>query len=65
VIKVGVKEFQWREGMTVADLLRELRDPYPYSVARINSTLVSAPSFESTIIPDGSEVFLLPMIAGG
>ena len=65
MIRVGDKELAWREGMTVADLIRELNDPYPYAVVRVNNRTVSSPHFEETLIPDNAVVFLIPMIAGG
>jgi sulfur carrier protein ThiS len=65
MIKVGSKDLPWREGMTVADLLEDLGDPYPYAVVRINGMTVSKPDFVKTRLPDNSEVFLIPMIAGG
>jgi sulfur carrier protein len=65
VIKVGDRKLPWRKGMTVADLIRELDDPYPYAVVRINGKTVSRPNFEKTPVPDNSEVFLIPMVAGG
>lgn len=65
MIRVREKEHPWREGMTIADLLRELEDGYPYAVVRVNGKVVTGPQFETTVIPDGAEVFLIPMIAGG
>jgi thiamine biosynthesis protein ThiS len=65
MIRVRGKEHPWREGMTVADLLKELDDPYPYAVVRMNDRVISRPNFEKTKIPDGAELFLIPMIAGG
>ena len=65
MIKVSGKEHAWREGMTIADLLEDIEGDHPYAVVRIDSTYVSRPNFEKTIIPDGAEVFLVPMIAGG
>jgi thiamine biosynthesis protein ThiS len=65
MIRVRGKERPWREGMTVADLLKELNDPYPYAVVRIDGRVISMPHFEKTVIPDGAEIFLIPMIAGG
>ena len=65
MIRVSGKEHAWREGMTITDLLNDLKDYHPYAVVRIDSTYVSRPNFEKTIIPDGAEVFLVPMIAGG
>jgi thiamine biosynthesis protein ThiS len=51
--------------MTVADLLRELDDPYPYAVVRVNDAVISGPDFEKAAVPRGSEVHLIPLIAGG
>jgi thiamine biosynthesis protein ThiS len=65
VIKVSDQTVAWHDGMTISDLLSELDDPHPYAVVRINENYVSRPNFDKTIIPDDSEVFLIPMIAGG
>jgi thiamine biosynthesis protein ThiS len=65
MIQVADQTVTWYEGMTISDLLDELGDPHPYAVVRINQTYVSRPNFEQTTIPDDSEVFLIPMIAGG
>ena len=65
MVRIANREFAWREGMTVADLLEELADPYPYAVARIGDRLISSPDFDKAAVPDHSEVFLIPLIAGG
>jgi sulfur carrier protein ThiS len=65
MVRIGNREFAWREGMTVADLLKELGDPYPYAVARIGDWLISNPDFDKAAVPNDSEVFLIPLIAGG
>ena len=65
MIKIKGKDFPWREGMTVLDLLNDLNDSYTYIVVRINQKQVSRPNFDKTLIPDNSEVFLVPMVAGG
>ena len=65
MIKVNGNNFAWREGMTVLDLLKDLNDSYSYVVVRINDKQISKPNFESTLIPDNSEVFLVPMVVGG
>jgi len=51
--------------MTVADLLNELGDSYPYAVVRISDRLISRPDFGSATVPKDSEVFLIPLISGG
>ena len=65
MVRIGGKEIAWREGVTVADLLKELGDPYPYAVARIGDRLISRPDFDKATVPDGSEIFLLPLVSGG
>jgi sulfur carrier protein ThiS len=65
MVKVGGRELAWREGMTIADALEALGDPYPYAVARIGERIVVAPGFATAAIPDGAEIFLLPLVAGG
>lgn len=65
MIQVAGKKIAWREGLTVSDLLDELKDPHPYAVVRINDHYVTRPNFENTFIPDDAKVYLIPMIAGG
>ena len=65
MIKVADQTIDWHEGMTISDLLDQINDPHPYAVARINQTYVSRPNFDKTTIPDGAEVYLIPMVAGG
>jgi thiamine biosynthesis protein ThiS len=65
MIKIKEKSIQWCEGMTVADLLKDLDDPQHYAVVKINDKYISRPDFKKTMIPDNSEIFLIPMIAGG
>ena len=65
MIQVAGKQIAWREGITVSDLLDELKDPHPYAVVRINEHYVTRPDFENTLIPDDAKVYLIQMIAGG
>ncbi len=65
MIRVNGKKVSWREGMTVADLLKVLSDSDHCAVVRINDKHVSRSFFEKTLIPDNSDVFLIPMIVGG
>jgi thiamine biosynthesis protein ThiS len=65
MVLVGGREIAWREGMTIADLLRELNDPFPYPVARFDGRAVTAQEFERATVPDNVEVFLVSLVAGG
>ena len=65
MIWVNGEKYSWYEGMTVKDLLNNFNKSHLYAVVRINDKHISRPYFEKTLIPDNSEVFLIPMIAGG
>jgi thiamine biosynthesis protein ThiS len=65
MIKVNGKKHSWYQGMTIKDLLNNFNKSHLYAVVRINDKHISRPYFEKTLIPDNSEVFLIPMIAGG
>jgi thiamine biosynthesis protein ThiS len=65
MIKVNGKKHSWYDGMTIKDLLNNFNKSHLYAVVRINDKHISMPYFEKTLIPDNSEVFLIPMIAGG
>ena len=65
MVKVGGKNIPWYEKMTVADLLNDIKDPYKYVVVRINKKYISRHDFKKNLVPDNSEVFLIPMISGG
>ncbi|MFW5879042.1 MAG: MoaD/ThiS family protein [Myxococcota bacterium] len=65
MIRIGEKEIPWREGITIADVLEEAADAYPYPVVRVNEKAVSRRDFERTTVPDGAELFPIAMIAGG
>ena len=65
MIRVNDKKIPWREGMTVSDVLEALNDPYPYMAARINDRLITRPNFKHFLVPDHSEVLLMPLITGG
>ena len=65
MVRIGNQELAWREGMTVADLLKELGDSYPYAVARVGNRVISGPDFDKATVPNDSEVYLIPLIAGG
>jgi len=65
MVRVDGRELAWQEGMTVADVLEALGDSYAYAVARVGENIVTAPHFTSAAVPDDTDVFLLPLVAGG
>ena len=65
MITLNDEKIPWKEGMTVTDLLSGIDDPRPYAVIRVNGKYVSRPHFDDYRIPDGAEIYLIPMVAGG
>lgn len=65
MITVDGKKMVWQEGMCVADLLQKIDAKHPYAVVKLNGRYISMPNFKTTPIPDQSEIYLIPMIAGG
>ncbi len=65
MVRVDGRGVPWRDGMTIADLLKELNDPFPYPVARIDGRAITAQEFDSFPLPDDIEVHLIPLVAGG
>ncbi len=65
MIRVAGREHPWRPGLTLADLLAETDALEGIPVVRIGEQYVSRPNFAKTPVPDGAEVFPIPMIAGG
>jgi sulfur carrier protein ThiS len=51
--------------MTVADLLADIDGGDHYAVVRVGDEYISRPNFGRTKVPDGAQVYLIPMIAGG
>ena len=51
--------------MTIAEMIEALDDPYPYVAVRINNRLITKPDFNHFQVPDGSKIFLIPLISGG
>jgi len=51
--------------MTVYDFLEDPGDLFPYAVVRFNGKIICRPDFKKTRIPDETEIFLIPMVAGG
>ena len=65
MIKVGDKEMPWQEGLSVAALLALIDDDYDYPAVRLGHQIVSKAKFAQTLVPDGAELHLIPLIAGG
>jgi sulfur carrier protein len=58
-------EVEWRSGMTVQDLLDELKFTFRMIVVKVNGDVVLRPDYATTLVPDDAEVQALHLISGG
>ena len=58
-------EIEWREGLTVSDLLEQLRYSYPHIIVSINGEVIPREEYHTRTIPDGADVRVIHLIAGG
>jgi sulfur carrier protein len=66
VIQVNNREqIEWREGMTVSDLLDQLNYTYHQIIVTVNGELVRKESYDTHLVPYGADVKAIHLIAGG
>lgn len=58
-------EIPWEPGLTVSELLRRFRYTFPAIVVTINGEVISEEEFATREIPDGADVRVIHLIAGG
>lgn len=66
MIKVNKKEtVEWREGMTVQDVLDIMGYIYPQITVTVNDRLVQREDYHTHEIPDGADVNVFHLAHGG
>ncbi|MDD2603412.1 MAG: MoaD/ThiS family protein [Desulfobacterales bacterium] len=66
MVRIGDElEISWTEGMTVGDLVDRVPGGRDCAAVRVNGRIVARPNFHRTPVPDGAQVYLVPMIVGG
>ena len=58
-------DVEWEEGMTVSDVLERLNFTFPHIIVKVNDELVRREAYDTRIIPDGADVRVIHLIAGG
>ncbi len=58
-------DVEWEEGMTVSDLLERLNYTYPHIIVKIDDQLVRREHYDTRTVPDGADVRVIHLIAGG
>jgi len=66
VIRVNNRdEVEWEEEITVSDLLDRMRYTFPHIIVKVNGEVVPREEYDTYAIPDGADVRVIHLIAGG
>lgn len=59
------EEIEWEEGLTISRLLQRMRYSFPHIVVTIDGEVVPPEEYPTRLIPDGANVQVIHLIAGG
>jgi thiamine biosynthesis protein ThiS len=58
-------EIAWEKGMTISALLERFRYTFPHIIVKVGGKVVPPEEYSAYAIPDGAEVQVIHLIAGG
>ncbi len=64
-IVVNGDPLDWREGMTVRDVLKAKNYIFPLVITTVNGTLIPRGSYDVAVVPSGADVKVVHLISGG
>jgi|DewCreStandDraft_4_1066084.scaffolds.fasta_scaffold00127_88 sulfur carrier protein len=64
-ITVNDEPHPWREGLTVADVLRERNFVFPLLVVSVDGVHVPRDAYAATPVPPGAVVVVTHLVSGG
>lgn len=65
MITVNTEPMAWREGMTIADILKLRNYIFRMIAVTVNGDLIKRGTYDKTVVPDGADVQVIHMISGG
>jgi thiamine biosynthesis protein ThiS len=66
VIRVNNRDdVAWEEGLTVSALLERFRYTFPHIIVKIGQEMVPLEEYPTRTVPDGADVWVIHLIAGG
>jgi thiamine biosynthesis protein ThiS len=65
MIRVNGDAMEWREGMTVRDVLVARNYKFPLIIVTVNGHLVRREAYDTTVVPDEATVRALHLMSGG
>jgi len=64
-IEVNKEKIDWEENMTVDRILKIMNYTFKMIVVKVNGELVKKDNYNTKIIPEGADVQIIHLIAGG
>jgi sulfur carrier protein len=58
-------ELSWHASMTVRDVITAMKYTFPHIIVTINGHLVRHNTYETTLVPEGADIRIVHLIAGG
>ena len=58
-------EIEWEDGLTVSGLLDRFRYTFPHIIVKIDGEVIPREQYPTRTIPDGADVRVIHLIAGG
>ena len=58
-------EVEWEPGLTVSALLGRFRYTFPHIIVKVNGEVIPRQDYPTSVIPDGADVRVIHLIAGG
>jgi sulfur carrier protein len=65
MITVNGETMEWRDGMTIADILKARNYIFRMIAVQVNGELVKRVAYDKTVVPDSADVQVIHMISGG
>ena len=65
MIQVNGDPLEWKDGMTVRDVLTLKRFTFPLLVITVNDDIIDRKHYDATTIPDGASVKVVHLMSGG
>lgn len=65
MILINGKEYEWKECLTVQEILNIKKYTFPKIIVKINGKVIHKNEYENTIINNGDEVQVIHLLAGG
>lgn len=65
MIRVNNRNIDFRENMTIKNLIEDLKYSFPTLIIKVNGKFIPKNRYEETLIKDGDDIKIIHPIAGG